>query len=500
MSCGGSLRKPFLLQLYAILLLVVAYAALATCFHVVLHTDVVYNHFAYIPIVLAGFWWGRRGALLTIPLVAILLSFRALGMSVGPLWSDVARALFFVAVGVFVGSLSERIWAGRQAVLQSEEKYRTLIEESLAGVFVYRGDRVLYVNSRLGHMLGRKPASMVEMSIWDLIREEDRPKVHRLLQRRYEAEHPDLQYECRLVRNDGTSMWATIASCPTSYEGAPAVLVNAYDITDRKEAERRRRETSELARQQEEQLVHSSRLAELGEMAAIVAHELNQPLTGIKNYASNAAYMVEQHAGDLSDVKENLKLISGQVDRAARIIGQMRELARRTERVLAPVDVNAALRETVEFLMPQFRLSSVDVRLELADGLPLVMADEVRLEQVFLNLLANARQALAERPERRLRVRSYLDAARRCPVTVEVEDSGVGFAPQDTERIFRPFYSTKKAGHGTGLGLSVSLSIVRDHQGEIEAVGSPGQGATFTVRLPGATQAEREDGSSGNDG
>lgn len=122
MSCGGSLRKPFLLQLYAILLLVVAYAALATCFHVVLHTDVVYNHFAYIPIVLAGFWWGRRGALLTIPLVAILLSFRALGMSVGPLWSDVARALFFVAVGVFVGSLSERIWAGRQAVLQSEEK------------------------------------------------------------------------------------------------------------------------------------------------------------------------------------------------------------------------------------------------------------------------------------------------------------------------------------------------------------------------------------------
>ena len=478
-------------------LLLVVYTALATFFHVVLRTDVVYNHFAYVPIVLAGVWWGRKGAVIVVPLTVILLSFRALGIAVGPLWSDLARVAFFAVVAVVIGDLTERVRAGQRAVRQSEEKYRLLIEGSLAGVFVYRDDRILFVNSRLGRMLGHEPEGLVGMSIWDIVMEEHWPQVRELLRKRHAGERPDLMYECRFVRKDGTPLWVEIASCPTLYEGRPAVMVNAYDTTERREAEMRRRELFELTRRQEEQLVHSTRLAELGEMAATIAHELNQPLTGIKNYARNAAYMIEQDAGTVEDVKENLDLISGQVDRAARIIGQMRQLTRRTEHMPAPMDINASMRETVDFLMPQFRLSNVDVRLELAEELPLVHGDKVRLEQVFLNLLANARQALEGRPVRRLRVRSYMDAEERCPVTVEVEDSGVGFAREDRERLFRPFYSTKKAGHGTGLGLSISLSIVRDHQGEIEAVGAPGEGSKFTVRLPVAAASdgrEAEDG------
>jgi PAS domain S-box-containing protein len=489
-SSSRALNRPVVVAI-----LVVGYGALATCFHVVLHTDVVYNHFAYLPIVLAGVWWGRRGALVVVPLTVILLSMRALDLAVGPLWSDLARAAFFVSVALFVGALSERVSAGRQALLQSEEKYRRLIEESLAGVFVYRDDRVLFVNGRLGRMLGYEPEAMVGMSIWDLILKEHWAEVRRLLQKRASGEQPGLQYECRLGRKDASALWVDLASCPTVYEGRPAVLVNVYDATERYEAERRRRELSELARRQEEQLVHSSRLAELGEMAATIAHELNQPLTGIKNYAKNAAYMIEQAAGGPQDVAENLRLISGQVDRAARIIGQMRELTRRSERIMAPLDVNASIRETVEFLMPQLRLSNVDVSLDLAEGLPPVLGDKVRLEQVFLNLLANARQALEESAERRLNVRTYVDGNRACPVTVEVEDSGVGFAPEDRDKLFRPFYSTKKAGRGTGLGLSISLSIVREHRGEIEAAGAPGKGARFTMRLPAAVQDEHTEAS-----
>jgi two-component system NtrC family sensor kinase len=500
MSPTGNPRRAWLGRGAFVALLLAVYAGLATCFQVVLRTDVVYNHFAYIPLVVAGIWWGRRAALLVIPLAVTLLSFRVLGMAEGPLWSDLARVGFFGAVAFVIGGLTERVWAGQRAVRQSEEKYRLLIEGSLAGVFVCSDDRILFVNSRLARMLDCRAEQMVGMSIWDIVMAEHRPQVRELLQKQAAGESADLMCECRFVRSDGTPLWVEIASCPTLYEGRPAVMLNAYDTTERREADRRRRELFDLTRRQEEQLVHSTRLAELGEMAATIAHELNQPLTGIKNYARNAAYMIEQDAGSTNEVKENLDLISAQVDRAARIIGQMRELTRRTAHTPAPMDVNASVRETVEFLMPQFRLSNVGVTLELSEGLPLVHGDKVRLEQVFLNLLANARQALEEQPVRRLSVRSYLDREKSCPVTVEVEDSGVGFAAEDRERLFRPFYSTKKAGHGTGLGLSISLSIVRDHQGEIEAVGAPGKGAKFTVRLPAAVAREQREEGNGSSG
>ena len=130
--------------------------------------------------------------------------------------------------------------------------------------------------------------------------------------------------------------------------------------SDCRETEAKLRELSELGRKQEEQLEHSTRLAELGEMAAAISHELNQPLTGIRNYARNAFYMIEKKAGTEEDVKGNLRLISDQVDRAARIINEMRELTRRSENVFTTLDVNGVLRECLEFLVPQMKLADVE--------------------------------------------------------------------------------------------------------------------------------------------
>jgi histidine kinase len=219
-------------------------------------------------------------------------------------------------------------------------------------------------------------------------------------------------------------------------------------------------------------------------MAAGIAHELNQPLTGIKNYAKNALYMIEQGTGNQEEVKGNLQLISTQVDRASKIIGQMRELARRTERHFAPVDINQKLRETVEFVIPQMRLSGVETKLALSEDLPEVMGDGLRLEQVFLNLLMNARQAMEKAHQRHLTITTRHDPNSEWPVVIEIADTGKGFAPESAQRLFAPFFTTKEAGHGTGLGLSISLSIIKDHQGTIEAKGEVGRGATFTVRLP----------------
>ncbi|MGA2763753.1 MAG: ATP-binding protein [Spirochaetia bacterium] len=263
-----------------------------------------------------------------------------------------------------------------------------------------------------------------------------------------------------------------------------------------RESEEKLREVSELARKQEEQLEHSTRLAELGEMAAAISHELNQPLTGIRNYARNAFYMLEKKAGSEEDVKGNLRLISEQVDRAARIINQMRELTRRSDATFSVLEVNGVLRECMEFLVPQMKLSEVDLSLSLAADLPQIRGDRIRLAQVFLNLLTNARQAMDGAASRRLSVTTRSDGRPELPVVIEISDTGKGFTDEQAKRLFQPFYTTRRGGHG--LGLSISRAIIQDHKGMIEASGVPGAGATFTIRLPAAaTRDGPADGKAG---
>jgi PAS domain S-box-containing protein len=483
-------RRRNALKIVIITALALLYGALGLYFNAVLGTSVVYTHLAYIPIVLAGVWWGRRSVFVAVILATVIVLLRVFGIGIGELWSDMARGLLFFAVALCVGTLSEKVTAGQRALRVSEEKYRSLIEKSLSGILVYKDDRVVFANPRVSEMLGYDPEELIDKSIWELIHEEDREKVKDLLLGRQTGEVSDLHYECGLVRADGAVIWADIASATVEFDEDTAVLVTAYDVTDRKEAEEKRRQLAELAHKQEEQLVHSTRLAELGEMAAAIAHELNQPLTGIRNFARNAYYMIDQSVGTPDEVKTNLRFVSEQVDRASKIINQMRELTRRSEKEFAPISVNGIIKESIEFLTPQLKLSGVEIALDLAENLPRVMGDRIRLEQVFLNLLTNARQAMEEAEERRLKVKTYVDSDIECPVVVEIEDTGKGFAPEDSEKLFAPFYSTKKPGHGTGLGLSISLTIVRDHKGRVEATSAPGRGAKFTVRLPARPSGE----------
>jgi two-component system sensor histidine kinase DctS len=442
----------------------------------------LFTHFAYLPVVLGGMFWGRRTVLLALALGAVPFAFDLVSPSGRGFGGDAVRGAMLVIVGASVGLLRDRLAASQRALIWSNDSLNTLVEKSQAGFFVERADRVVFVNSFLCRMLGYEPGELLGREVNTLVAPEDLGTVKRLVERRASGELHDLVYEARLLRKDGSPNWVEIASSAVDFEGAPAVVVNVYDLTARKEAEEKRREAQELARRQEEQLVHSTRLAEMGEMAAAVAHELNQPLTGIRNYARNAHFMLDQDAGDKEQVKDNLRLISEQVDRAAKIISQMRSLTRKSERQFALLDANGVVRDAVEFLMPHFRLAGVAVKLELDDRLPEVVGDRIRLEQVFLNVLTNARQAMERSPVRRLRVASRAEAGEKLPVVVEVADSGEGIAPDVATRMFEPFFSTKKTG--TGLGLSISQSIVKDHRGTIEARGAPGEGAVFTVRLP----------------
>jgi PAS domain S-box-containing protein len=475
-------------QAFLVAALMVLHLALGAVVNTIWREALVLNHLAYIPLVLAGMWWGRRAAPLALIPGLAPIALTLLDLSPAPAWSAAVRAGFYLVVTFVVGSLADRVRSGNAAVHQSEASLRDMIENSLTGVAVYRDERLVFCNTSLIRMLagdGNRD-TFLDRAIWDFVHPEDRVWIEERITERRQSPGVPLRYEARLVRTDGSFINADIASFRIEFQGAPSVLVSVYDVTPMREAETRRMELFRLNREQEEQLVHSSRLAELGEMAAAVAHELNQPLTGIRNFARNAAYMIENDAGSTADVRNNLNLISDQVDRAARIIQQMRSLARRTAPEQALLQVNAALSESLDFLRSQFRLASVDMRVELDQTLPPIMGDRIRLEQVFLNLLVNARQAMEDSTERVMNVWTRHEPEAALPVVIGFQDTGRGFDQSEADRIFQPFYTTKPPGRGTGLGLSISMTILQEHEGRIEAYGEPGKGARFILRLPAA--------------
>jgi signal transduction histidine kinase/CheY-like chemotaxis protein len=223
------------------------------------------------------------------------------------------------------------------------------------------------------------------------------------------------------------------------------------------------------------QLVQSAKLAAIGELAANVAHEINNPLTTVLGFAS---YLAERVPAE-DPMREELKLIQEEAGRARDIVRDLLDFSRQHEFSPEPADLNNVLERTVAMVKRQRGLKRVTVSEQYATGLPLVEVDVSRIKQVFLNIINNALYAMADTGT--LTIRTATDDGH---VKVDFADTGGGIAPEHLDRIFDPFFTTKPEVSGTGLGLSVSLGIVQTHGGTIEVKSAPGQGATFTVTLP----------------
>jgi C4-dicarboxylate-specific signal transduction histidine kinase len=232
------------------------------------------------------------------------------------------------------------------------------------------------------------------------------------------------------------------------------------------------------------------RLRALGEVAAGVAHELNQPLAGVRGLAEHLLFVLERNRElDQDLLQGRLTQIIQQADRMAHIIDHVRRFARDVDRAeLKPVQINEVVTAGLGLLRAQLRSRGIDVSCELAGDLPLVMANPFSLEEVVLNLLTNARDAVVEKEgaqEEWVQVRTRLSGnCRTGEVKIEIEDSGVGIPAALQEKVFTPFFTTKDPEHGTGLGLSISRSIIEQFGGRIDLRSIPGQGTTATVALP----------------
>jgi C4-dicarboxylate-specific signal transduction histidine kinase len=242
------------------------------------------------------------------------------------------------------------------------------------------------------------------------------------------------------------------------------------------EMERREQEL----RDKQEQLVQAGKLATLGELTTGVAHELNNPLNNIGLYIGNVIDRVQLGELDSHRALQDLEKAMEQVRKATEIISHLRTFGRAATVTLERVDVDDVIERALSLMHEQLRLRAIEVELDLSPEELVVLGNSIQLEQVFINLLTNARDALADAPNRWIHISSRLENDR---ISIAFSDSGPGIPAEIQQRIFDPFFTTKEVGAGTGLGLSITYSIVKEHAGEITLAPAHG-GARFEIVLP----------------
>jgi len=355
---------------------------------------------------------------------------------------------------------------------KSEKKYAAIFDNIPNPVFVLDMEtlEILDCNDSVAGVYGYQKEDIIGTSFLRLFREEEKEYYENLIRTSTVIDR------ARHFNGSGDPLYVNIRLSPSDYPGGTVLLVTTSDITKRLEAE--------------QQLIQASKMATLGEMATGVAHELNQPLAVIK---TASRFFMRKIARNEKIEDEVLSTMAGEidsyVDRATKIINHMRQFGRQSDVSLEKVQVNMLLERALEILGQQLKVRGIEVVWDLAPDLPLILADPDRLEQVFINLLINARDAIDEKWQsqsgqqgaKKITLKTSRDGN---VITVEVTDTGPGIPAAMLERIFEPFFTTKKVGQGTGLGLSISYGIIKDCKGSIRARSRADEGASFIIKFP----------------
>jgi PAS domain S-box-containing protein len=281
-------------------------------------------------------------------------------------------------------------------------------------------------------------------------------------------------------RKDGTFNFEDLTITPIRDEGGAIThfVGIKQDITQLAQAlEDLQKKRDELAAMTQ-QLWQASKLATMGELAASVAHELNNPLATVGLRTENLLMMLP----DDSDQRKPLEIIAQEVDRMASLVNNLLQFSRRSHRQVSTVDVREEIANSIEFVHYHLRTRKIEVVPEFADPVPTIQADRQQLRQLFLNLLTNASDAMPNGGK--LTVRVAPDGSSETAVAIEFADTGEGIAPENLEKIWDPFFTTKPEGKGTGLGLAICRRIVEEHGGTIEITSQPGSGTTVRMILP----------------
>jgi len=363
---------------------------------------------------------------------------------------------------------------------KSEQKYYAIFNNIPNPVFVLDQEslEILDCNESVSVVYGYEKGEIINRSFLTLFREEERERY---------AEKISSSVVINQVSHVGRQdkhLFVNIRVSPSEYQNRKVFLVTTSDITQRLETE--------------QQLIQASKMATLGEMATGVAHELNQPLSVIKTSSGFFMKKIRKKEPIKDEILYTLaEEIDTHVDRATKIINHMRQFGRMADVKMAPLQLNDLLRKAFDLFSQQLKVRGIEVDWALEEKLPKIKANPDRMEQVFINLLINARDAIEERWEgkdfkpgdKKITLRTFTEDGQ---VKAEVSDTGNGIPAGIAERIFEPFFTTKEVGKGTGLGLSISYSIIKEAGGHIRVSNRNRPGTTFILTFPAAEDHERE--------
>ena len=292
----------------------------------------------------------------------------------------------------------------------------------------------------------------------------------------------DYEFEYRMIAADGNIVWLHDLVSVASEEGQPVTLRGfMIDITERKRADAERREAESEALEHRERLAHISRVNMLGELATGIAHEINQPLTAVSTYTQASRRMVETGAIDRDELIDVLGRISDEAVRAGEMIHRLKALVRKRPSEREVCDVNELVADVMRLADIEARDRGIGIELVLDGSLPQIWVDSVQIQQVVLNLVRNAIEAVEAHINGRNTVQIITRSTPDATIEVSVVDTGPGVAKADAERLFEPFFSTK--GAGMGMGLSISRTIIEAHEGRIGYRGNDAGGSTFFFTL-----------------
>lgn len=361
--------------------------------------------------------------------------------------------------------------------VEAQTAYRSLVDHSLQGLLILQDMRIVFANPRIAAITGYGIEELLALEADELralIHSDDREGAWQRGVRRAAGASEPTHTELRFVRRDGAIRWIETYVSVVEYRGRPAQQVAYVDVTERKRAQ-------EDARLHQQELAHVLRRGTMGEMAAVFAHEVNQPLSAITSYAKGCAHRIRTGSGSPEPLLAALDEIASQAVRAGEIIRRLRRFVRKGELQRQRLHLNDLVDEAIQFVAPEARERHVRLQIDLAAQLPPLELDAVQIEQVILNLMRNALEAIYEDPgEQPLLV----VCTRRVGAALEVavSDSGAGLRPDVAADIFEPFVTSKP--NGLGMGLSICRSIVDAHGGRVWTTPNSDRGVTFHFTLP----------------
>jgi two-component system NtrC family sensor kinase len=369
------------------------------------------------------------------------------------------------AVLCFMDDVTERKQA-EEALRQSEERYRAILEEMQDSYFkVDLGGHITFINSAGCRHLGYSREELTAMSYKKFTAEDYIKPVFQIFNEVYRTGVPNKGFHWKIIRKDGSVAFIDASVAPLRDDKGEIIGFSSVgrDVTER--------------RKMDEQLILTDRLASIGQLAAGIAHELNNPLTSVIGFSD---LLLERDVP--ADVKEDLEIVNREAKRSVNIVKGLLTFAReqRTEKTL--VQINTVIQGVLQIRAYEQRVSNIEVTTRFAPALPQVMGNGVQLQQVFINIIVNAEQAMTEgrgRGKLTIVTEQIGDMVR-----ASITDDGPGISPDNMKRLFTPFFTTREVGKGTGLGLSICHGIVSEHGGKLYAESEPGRGATFVVELP----------------